>query len=80
MRKRDDGTLAGYCDTLLEFLRGEKRDATLPLDIQATAFQRRVWRYLQAIDTPLTEEDFSEQVPGGLQYRGDYLVPVFIPA
>jgi len=34
------------------------------------------WRYLQAIDTPLTEEDFAAQVPGGLQYRGDYLVPV----
>ncbi len=34
------------------------------------------WRYLQAIGTPLTEEEFSAQVPGGLQYRGDYLVPV----
>jgi AraC family transcriptional regulator of adaptative response/methylated-DNA-[protein]-cysteine methyltransferase len=49
VRKRDDGALAGYCKTLVEYLRGEKRDATLPLDIQATAFQRRVWRYLQAI-------------------------------
>ena len=34
------------------------------------------WRYLQAIDSPLTEEDFSNEVPGGLQYRGDYLIPV----
>jgi len=34
------------------------------------------WRYLQAIDTPLSEEDFSDQVPGGLQYRGEYLIPV----
>jgi arginyl-tRNA synthetase len=34
------------------------------------------WRYLQAIGTALTEEDYSAQVPGGLQYRGDYLVPV----
>ncbi|HVC60968.1 MAG TPA: arginine--tRNA ligase [Acetobacteraceae bacterium] len=34
------------------------------------------WRYLQAIGTPLSEEDFSNEVPGGLQYRGDYLVPV----
>ncbi|HSA93195.1 MAG TPA: bifunctional DNA-binding transcriptional regulator/O6-methylguanine-DNA methyltransferase Ada [Terriglobales bacterium] len=49
VRKRDDGALAGYCKTLVDYLRGEKRDATLPLDIQATAFQRRVWRYLQAI-------------------------------
>ncbi len=34
------------------------------------------WRYLQAIGTALTEEDFAALVPGGLQYRGDYLVPV----
>ncbi len=34
------------------------------------------WRYLQAIGTALTEDDFSAIVPGGLQYRGDYLVPV----
>ncbi len=34
------------------------------------------WRYLQAIGTPLSEEDFSNEVPGGLQYRGEYLVPI----
>lgn len=34
------------------------------------------WRYLQALGTPLTEADFSEEVPGGLQYRGEYLIPV----
>jgi arginyl-tRNA synthetase len=34
------------------------------------------WRYLQAIGTELTEEDYAAAVPGGLQYRGDYLVPV----
>ena len=34
------------------------------------------WRYLQAIGTPLTEEEFSNEVPGGLQYRGEYLIPV----
>ena len=34
------------------------------------------WRYLQAVGTGLTEEEFSAQVPGGLQYRGDYLVLV----
>ncbi len=34
------------------------------------------WRYLQAIGTDLTEEDFAAEVPGGLQYRGEYLVPV----
>jgi arginyl-tRNA synthetase len=34
------------------------------------------WRYLQAIGTAMTEEAFSDAVPGGLQYRGDYLIPV----
>ena len=34
------------------------------------------WRYLQACGTTMTEEAFAAAVPGGLQYRGDYLVPV----
>ncbi len=34
------------------------------------------WRYLQAIGTTMTEEDYAQLVPGGLQYRGEYLVPV----
>jgi arginyl-tRNA synthetase len=34
------------------------------------------WRYLQALGTTLTEEDYSTLVPGGLQYRGEYLIPV----
>ncbi len=34
------------------------------------------WRVLQALGTALTEDAFSASVPGGLQYRGDYLVPV----
>jgi arginyl-tRNA synthetase len=31
---------------------------------------------LQAIGTSLTEADFSDEVPGGLQYRGEYLIDV----
>ncbi len=34
------------------------------------------WRYLQVLGTTLTEEEFAACVPGGLQYRGDYLIPV----
>lgn len=34
------------------------------------------WRYLQALGTTLTEEEYSALVPGGLQYRGEYLIPV----
>ena len=43
--------------------------------VQALAWAA-YWRYLQAIGTPLTEEQFAEHIPGGLQYRGDYLIPV----
>ncbi len=34
------------------------------------------WRYLQAIGTTLTEEEFDALVPGGLQYKGEYLIPI----
>ena len=34
------------------------------------------WRYLQAIGSPMTEHEFAEEVPGGLQYKGEYLVSV----
>jgi arginyl-tRNA synthetase len=34
------------------------------------------WRYLQALSTTMTEEDYAQSIPGGLQYRGEYLVPV----
>ncbi len=34
------------------------------------------WRYLQALGTSLTQEEFAAQVPGGLEYGGDYLVPI----
>lgn len=43
--------------------------------VQALAYAA-YWRYLQALGTPLTEEDYAASTPGGLQYRGDYLVPV----
>jgi arginyl-tRNA synthetase len=34
------------------------------------------WRYLQAIGSPMSEATFSAEVPGGLQYRGEYLISV----
>jgi AraC family transcriptional regulator of adaptative response/methylated-DNA-[protein]-cysteine methyltransferase len=45
---RKDGQLADQVKTLRELIQGVST-ALLPLDIQATAFQRRVWRQLQAI-------------------------------
>jgi len=34
------------------------------------------WRYLQALGTSLDESSFAAAVPGGLQYKGEYLIPV----
>ncbi len=34
------------------------------------------WRYLQAVGTTLTEAEYDAAVPGGLQYRGEYLQPI----
>ncbi len=49
MRKPDGGGLQAYVATLLGKMTGRDLNAELPLDIRATAFQRRVWRYLQSI-------------------------------
>ncbi|MCK8783822.1 arginine--tRNA ligase [Roseomonas sp. NAR14] len=43
--------------------------------VQALAYAA-YWRYLQALGTTLTEEEYAAMVPGGLQYRGEYLIPV----
>lgn len=45
-----DGTpLHNWVETLVRHLNGQQPHLDLPLDVQATAFQRRVWRALQAI-------------------------------
>jgi AraC family transcriptional regulator, regulatory protein of adaptative response / methylated-DNA-[protein]-cysteine methyltransferase len=48
-RKVDEGGLQSWVSALLKHMRGKKLDSSLPLDIRATAFQRRVWAYLQSI-------------------------------
>jgi AraC family transcriptional regulator, regulatory protein of adaptative response / methylated-DNA-[protein]-cysteine methyltransferase len=56
-RKQDAGGLQAWASALIGHMngqmRGQKRskdlDSSLPLDIRATAFQRRVWTYLQSI-------------------------------
>lgn len=48
-RRRDDSALQPSTADLLRQMRGEKLESSLPLDIQATAFQRRVWNYLRKI-------------------------------
>jgi AraC family transcriptional regulator of adaptative response/methylated-DNA-[protein]-cysteine methyltransferase len=50
-RKPDEGGLQSWVGALLKHIRGKDLDSSslLPLDIRATAFQRRVWAYLQSI-------------------------------
>jgi len=52
VRKTDGGglqSLQSWVNALLRHLRGKDLNSSLPLDIRATAFQRRVWAYLQSI-------------------------------
>jgi AraC family transcriptional regulator of adaptative response/methylated-DNA-[protein]-cysteine methyltransferase len=48
-RKPDEGELQTWVEALLQQMAGKESNAALPLDIRATAFQRRVWTYLQSI-------------------------------
>jgi AraC family transcriptional regulator, regulatory protein of adaptative response / methylated-DNA-[protein]-cysteine methyltransferase len=43
------GKLEGFVDAILSYLEGREPHLELPLDIRATAFQRRVWQELQRI-------------------------------
>ena len=49
VRRRDDADLAQLVQSVVDRMRGVRIPSALPLDIQATAFQRRVWSYLQSI-------------------------------
>src|SRR5271166_5763130 len=50
-RKRDDAALAEWRASLGQLMKGQDAHpaSLLPLDIRATAFQRRVWEHLQRI-------------------------------
>ncbi len=50
---RDDEDLGEWVGALLAYLEGQEPHLDLPLDVQATAFQWRVWQVLRAI--PLGE-------------------------
>jgi AraC family transcriptional regulator of adaptative response/methylated-DNA-[protein]-cysteine methyltransferase len=49
VRKLDDSGLKSWVSALLRQMHGREGDTSLPLDIRATAFQRRVWTHLQSI-------------------------------
>jgi AraC family transcriptional regulator of adaptative response/methylated-DNA-[protein]-cysteine methyltransferase len=44
-----------WIESLSRYLRGEQARLDLPLDIQATAFQMKIWTYLQSIPSGQTE-------------------------
>ena len=46
---RDDAGMRRYVDPLLAVIRGENTTVDLPLDVRATAFQRKVWEKLRQI-------------------------------
>ncbi|MGA9528099.1 MAG: bifunctional DNA-binding transcriptional regulator/O6-methylguanine-DNA methyltransferase Ada [Terriglobales bacterium] len=49
VRRRDDAALAEWKTNLARLMNGQDAHPSLPLDIRATAFQRRVWECLQTI-------------------------------
>jgi AraC family transcriptional regulator of adaptative response/methylated-DNA-[protein]-cysteine methyltransferase len=49
IRKPDESALQPWVQALLDQMHGKTSDSSLPLDIRATAFQRRVWTHLQSI-------------------------------
>ena len=49
LRLEKGGRLEGFVDAILSYLEGREPHLDLPLDIRATAFQRRVWQELQRI-------------------------------
>ena len=55
VRKPDEGGLQAWIKALLAKMRGSELNAALPLDIRATAFQRKVWTYLQSIPFGATQ-------------------------
>jgi AraC family transcriptional regulator of adaptative response/methylated-DNA-[protein]-cysteine methyltransferase len=48
-RRRDDAAMSAWKVNLTRLLEGREANPSLPLDIRATAFQRRVWEALQRI-------------------------------
>lgn len=49
VRRRDDAAMAEWRVNLTHLMEGREANPSLPLDIRATAFQRRVWEALQRI-------------------------------
>jgi AraC family transcriptional regulator of adaptative response/methylated-DNA-[protein]-cysteine methyltransferase len=53
--RRNPAAVGRWVEALLHHLRGPDHPLELPLDIRATAFQRKVWEHLRAIPAGATE-------------------------
>lgn len=62
--QRDDEHLREMVDSILAYLNGWQPHLALPLDLQATAFQRRVWEALQ--DIPYGETRTYAQIAAAI--------------
>jgi AraC family transcriptional regulator of adaptative response/methylated-DNA-[protein]-cysteine methyltransferase len=49
VRRQDDAAMSEWRQSLTNLMQGREAHPSLPLDIRATAFQRRVWESLQKI-------------------------------
>ena len=85
--RHDEAAISPAVEALLEHLRGRQPHVDLPLDIRATAFQRRVWQELRAI--PYGETRTYSEIAAGLglpraqravgRACGDNPVPLLVP-
>jgi AraC family transcriptional regulator of adaptative response/methylated-DNA-[protein]-cysteine methyltransferase len=55
IRRRDDEGMADLTQQVVKRISRTEPSSSLPLDIQATAFQRRVWSHLQSIGVGKTQ-------------------------
>jgi AraC family transcriptional regulator, regulatory protein of adaptative response / methylated-DNA-[protein]-cysteine methyltransferase len=65
---RDLGKLSPAVLALVEFVAGQRPPAELPLDVQGTAFQRRVWTFLQRI--PIGQTKSYGEIAGAIGHPG----------
>lgn len=65
---KDLGKLSPAVIALVEFVAGHQAPADLPLDVQGTAFQRRVWAYLQRI--PLGQTKSYGEIASAIGHPG----------
>jgi AraC family transcriptional regulator of adaptative response/methylated-DNA-[protein]-cysteine methyltransferase len=83
----DDGRLAAWAEQIIEHLEGARPRLDLPLDVQGTAFQCRVWRALQEIayGTTRTYSEIARAIGRPRAVRavgnacGSNPVPIVIP-